>query len=62
LPPFAIVDENEKAVGPILDGDAVVTINFRADRMTMVAKAFEYENFSAFDRVRYPKIRYTGML
>jgi len=62
LPPFVIVDENEKAVGPILDGDAVVTINFRADRMTMVAKAFEYENFSAFDRVRYPKIRYAGML
>jgi len=62
LPPFVIVDENDKAVGPILDGDAVVTINFRADRMTMVAKAFEYENFSAFDRVRYPKIRYAGML
>lgn len=62
LPPFVIVDENDKAVGPILDGDAVVTINFRADRMTMVAKAFEYEDFSAFDRVRYPKIRYAGML
>uniref|UniRef100_A0A0D6R7Z3 phosphoglycerate mutase (2,3-diphosphoglycerate-independent) n=1 Tax=Araucaria cunninghamii TaxID=56994 RepID=A0A0D6R7Z3_ARACU len=62
IPPFVIVDENGKAVGPILDGDAVVTINFRADRMVMVAKAFEYENFSAFDRVRYPKIHYAGML
>lgn len=62
LPPFVIVDENNKAVGPILDGDAVVTINFRADRMTMVAKAFEYENFDKFDRVRYPKVRYAGML
>ncbi|KNA17410.1 hypothetical protein SOVF_080240 [Spinacia oleracea] len=62
LPPFVIVDENEKAVGPIVDGDAVVTFNFRADRMTMLAKALEYENFDNFDRVRYPKIRYAGML
>uniref|UniRef100_A0A7N0V7N1 phosphoglycerate mutase (2,3-diphosphoglycerate-independent) n=1 Tax=Kalanchoe fedtschenkoi TaxID=63787 RepID=A0A7N0V7N1_KALFE len=62
LPPFVIVDENEKPVGPIVDGDAVVTFNFRADRMTMLAKALEYENFDAFDRVRFPKIRYAGML
>ncbi|KAK1404803.1 Phosphoglycerate mutase (2,3-diphosphoglycerate-independent) [Heracleum sosnowskyi] len=62
LPPFVIVDENDKAVGPIVDGDAVVTFNFRADRMVMAAKAFEYENFDKFDRVRVPKIRYAGML
>ncbi|CAM8910517.1 unnamed protein product [Rhodiola kirilowii] len=62
LPPFVIVDENEKPVGPIVDGDAVVTFNFRADRMTMLAKALEYEKFDAFDRVRFPKIRYAGML
>jgi 2,3-bisphosphoglycerate-independent phosphoglycerate mutase len=62
LPPFVIVDENGKAVGPIVDGDAVVTINFRADRMVMIAKALEYEDFDKFDRVRFPKIRYAGML
>ncbi|KAG0457719.1 hypothetical protein HPP92_022598 [Vanilla planifolia] len=62
LPPFVIVDESGKAVGPILDGDAVVTLNFRADRMVMLAKALEYENFDKFDRVRFPKIRYAGML
>uniref|UniRef100_A0A5B6Z4M2 phosphoglycerate mutase (2,3-diphosphoglycerate-independent) n=1 Tax=Davidia involucrata TaxID=16924 RepID=A0A5B6Z4M2_DAVIN len=62
LPPFVIVDENGKAVGPIVDGDAVVTLNFRADRMVMIAKALEYENFDKFDRVRFPKIRYAGML
>ncbi|XP_021723344.1 2,3-bisphosphoglycerate-independent phosphoglycerate mutase-like [Chenopodium quinoa] len=62
LPPFVIVDENGKAVGPIVDGDAVVTFNFRADRMTMLAKALEYEKFDHFDRVRHPKIRYAGML
>lgn len=62
LPPFVIVDESGKSVGPIVDGDAVVTFNFRADRMTMLAKALEYEKFDNFDRVRVPKIRYAGML
>ncbi|KAF5782506.1 putative phosphotransferase (phosphomutase) [Helianthus annuus] len=62
LPPFVIVDESGKPVGPINDGDAVVTVNFRADRMTMLAQALEYEKFDKFDRVRFPKIRYAGML
>ncbi|KAI3894736.1 hypothetical protein MKW92_028512 [Papaver armeniacum] len=62
LPPFVIVDDSGKAVGPVLDGDAVVTFNFRADRMTMLAKALEYDDFKDFDRVRFPKIRYAGML
>ncbi|KAJ4850477.1 2,3-bisphosphoglycerate-independent phosphoglycerate mutase [Turnera subulata] len=62
LPPFVIVDDNGKSVGPIVDGDAVVTFNFRADRMVMLAKALEYADFDKFDRVRVPKIRYAGML
>ncbi|KAK3165788.1 hypothetical protein QOZ80_1AG0037730 [Eleusine coracana subsp. coracana] len=62
LPPFVIVDESGNAVGPIVDGDAVVTFNFRADRMVMLAKALEYADFDKFDRVRVPKIRYAGML
>ncbi|RLM80213.1 hypothetical protein C2845_PM12G26210 [Panicum miliaceum] len=62
LPPFVIVDDSGNAVGPVLDGDAVVTINFRADRMVMLAKALEYADFDKFDRVRVPKFRYAGML
>ncbi|KAL8474116.1 hypothetical protein ACS0TY_030816 [Phlomoides rotata] len=62
LPPFVIVDDNGKAVGPIVDGDAVVTFNFRADRMVMIAKSLENADFDKFDRVRVPKIRYAGML
>ncbi|CAN6581695.1 unnamed protein product [Malus baccata var. baccata] len=62
LPPFVIVDDSGKPVGPIVDGDAVVTFNFRADRMVMIAKALEYADFDKFDRVRVPKIRYAGML
>jgi 2,3-bisphosphoglycerate-independent phosphoglycerate mutase len=62
LPPFVIVDESGKSVGPIVDGDAVVTFNFRADRMVMLAKALEFADFDKFDRVRVPKIKYAGML
>ncbi|KAM1038476.1 hypothetical protein FF1_033159 [Malus domestica] len=62
LPPFVIVDDSGRPVGPIVDGDAVVTFNFRADRMVMIAKALEYADFDKFDRVRVPKIRYAGML
>jgi bisphosphoglycerate-independent phosphoglycerate mutase (AlkP superfamily) len=61
-PPFVIVDESCNAVGPIVDGDAVVTFNFRAGRMVMLVKALEYADFDKFDRVRVPKIRYAGML
>ncbi len=38
------------------DGDAVVLFNFRADRMVEISKAFEYEEFTAFDRKRFPKV------
>ncbi|PRQ43305.1 2,3-bisphosphoglycerate-independent phosphoglycerate mutase [Rosa chinensis] len=62
LPPFVIVDDSGKPVGPIVDGDAVVTFNFRADSMVMAAKAFEYADFDKFDRVRVPKIHYAGMV
>jgi 2,3-bisphosphoglycerate-independent phosphoglycerate mutase len=57
-----IVDESGNAVGPIVDGDAVVTFNFRADRMVILAKALEYADFEKFDHIRVPKIRYAGML
>ena len=30
--------------------------NFRSDRMVEISKAFEYEEFNAFDRKRFPKV------
>ncbi len=62
LAPFVIVDENEKPIGTIEDGDAVVVFNFRGDRVIEISKAFEYEKFDKFDRVRVPKIFYAGMM
>jgi 2,3-bisphosphoglycerate-independent phosphoglycerate mutase len=62
FPPFVIIDSIGQPIGPIVDDDAVVTFNFRADRMVMAAKAFELEIFDKFDRGKLPKIKYVGML
>lgn len=56
LPPFVIVDDKGVPVGTIEDGDAVALMNFRADRMVEISKAFEYPDFNIFDRERFPKV------
>lgn len=56
LDPFVIVDDLGEPVGPINDGDGVVLFNFRADRMVEISKAFEYEDLTAIDRERFPKV------
>ncbi len=61
LPAFVIA-ENGKAVGTVEDGDSVVFFNFRGDRSIEISKAFEDECFDKFDRVRFPKTVYAGML
>lgn len=61
-PPFVIVDGQGRPVGAMVDNDAVVSFNFRADRMVMAAKAFDFEKFDKFDRGKMPKIKYAGML
>ena len=62
LEPFVVVDSDDKPVGTIHDGDAVIFFNFRADRCIEISKAFEFEDFHNFDRVRFPKTRYVGMM
>lgn len=61
LPPF-VVAENGEPVGPIHDNDSVVFFNFRGDRGIEISRAFEEPGFDVFDRVRYPKVTYAGML
>ncbi|MCX7679439.1 MAG: 2,3-bisphosphoglycerate-independent phosphoglycerate mutase, partial [Spirochaetes bacterium] len=61
LPSFTIVDDNGP-VGTIEDGDSVVFFNFRGDRAIEISRAFEEENFNKFDRVRFPKVYYAGMM
>ena len=61
LPPFVIA-ENGKPIGTVEDGDSVVFFNFRGDRSIEISKAFDDTDFDKFDRVRYPKVVYAGML
>lgn len=61
LPPFVIA-ENGKPAGEINDGDSVIFYNFRGDRAIEISLAFDSVNFDKFDRVRFPKVVYAGML
>ncbi len=61
LDPFVIA-ENGKPVGTVEDNDSVIFFNFRGDRAIEISKTFEAEDFTMFDRVRFPKVMYAGML
>jgi 2,3-bisphosphoglycerate-independent phosphoglycerate mutase len=62
LPSFVMVDGGGVPVGRIQDGDAVVMFNFRGDRAMELCRAFEEEDFDKFDRHRYPRIFFAGMM
>ncbi|MBR3322104.1 phosphoglycerate mutase (2,3-diphosphoglycerate-independent) [Candidatus Saccharibacteria bacterium] len=53
LPPFVIVDGEEKPVGRIEKGDALIYFDFRADRAIEIAMAFTYFDFPYFNRGDY---------
>ncbi|MDR0908667.1 MAG: 2,3-bisphosphoglycerate-independent phosphoglycerate mutase [Spirochaetaceae bacterium] len=61
---FVICDDAGKPVGTIEDGDSVVYFNFRGDRALEMSRAFETPEgeFKAFDRGRFPKVCYAGMM
>ena len=61
LPAFVIAKDGEP-VGTINDGDSVIFFNFRGDRAIEISKTFDSVEFDKFDRVRYPKVMYAGML
>ena len=61
LPPFVIAEDG-KPVGTINDGDSVIFYNFRGDRSIEISRAFDDPNLDKFDRVRYPKVVFAGML
>ena len=61
LPPF-VIEENGKPVGTVEDNDSVIMFNFRGDRALEITKAFEQQEFTEFDRKRYPKVEYAGMM
>ncbi len=62
LPEFVIVDEKNEPTGKISDNDSVVFYNFRGDRAIEISQAFSYENFDKFDRVKFPKVYFAGIM
>ncbi len=58
---FVVVDNNGP-VGTIEDGDGVVFFNFRGDRAIQISRAFEESEFYEFERVRWPRVFFTGMM
>ncbi|MBR2543469.1 2,3-bisphosphoglycerate-independent phosphoglycerate mutase [Candidatus Saccharibacteria bacterium] len=53
LPAFVIVDDEDKPVGKIEKGDALIYLDFRADRAIEIAQAFTYWDFPYFNRGDY---------
>jgi len=62
LPGFIIVDAEDKPVGTIRDGDAVVMVNFRGDRAIEITEAFEVDDFDGFERGQRPDVLFAGMM
>lgn len=60
--PGFVVGEPGKPNGEILDDDAVILFNFRGDRAIEISRAFTEETFDVFDRVRFPKTFFAGMM
>lgn len=61
IPEFVIEKDGQPA-GTINDGDAVVFFNFRGDRAIEISRAFTETDFMEFDRVRFPRVIYAGMM
>ena len=53
LPAFVIVDENERPIGKIKKGDALIYFDFRADRAIEIAQAFTYWDFPYYDGIQF---------
>ena len=58
IPPFVV----EGSDGAIVSGDAVLFFNFRGDRAIEISRAFEEDDFDAFDRGDRPEVFYVGMM
>ncbi|MGB1698698.1 MAG: alkaline phosphatase family protein, partial [Nannocystaceae bacterium] len=61
LDPFVIADEHGP-VGRIEDGASVIFFNFRGDRAIEISRAFDDEEFTAFDRQERPSVCFAGMM
>ncbi len=61
IKPSVITDADNRAIGPLAEGDSVIFFNFRADRMRQLTRAVAFEAFDGFDRVEHPRVACTTM-
>ena len=57
-----VVMDGDRPVATIEDGDGVVFFNFRGDRAIEICRAFVQDDFTGFDRIRRPDVRFAGMM
>ena len=57
--PIFIVDENEKPIAKVEDGDSIIFFNFRGDRAREITHAFLDNDFKGFQRDVHPSVNYT---
>ncbi len=62
LDAFVIVDDQDRPIGTIQDGDAVIFYNYRGDRAIELTRAFVQPEFDKFDRGRCPRVVFAGMM
>ena len=61
IEPVVLDDNNGRPVGLIQNGDAVICMNFRADRVRQITRAFTDERFDGFDVSGRPSVHYACM-
>jgi 2,3-bisphosphoglycerate-independent phosphoglycerate mutase len=61
IPPYFIVNDKNKPVSQVRDGDVFINWNFRGDRATMISHALVDKEFNYFNRGKHPKIDYICM-
>ncbi|MES2615302.1 MAG: hypothetical protein V4591_07805, partial [Bdellovibrionota bacterium] len=61
LPAF-VISENNKPVGTVEENDSFILFNFRGDRAIEISRALTEEHFHGFERKRFPKIHYAGIM
>ncbi len=61
MEPAVVVNADGTAVAPMRDGDALVTWNFRADRMRQIIRAIAIDGFTGFDTGKRPALAVATM-
>lgn len=60
IPPFNI-KRPDGSIPKIMDGDAVINVNFRGDRAVELTRVFVEDDFNEFDITYKPKVYFAGL-